>query len=378
MAQTSTMLQQAISGAAFGAALTLSGVWVPSVVLGQLKLDDFRMLRMFLTASGTSILIFGLLSGRGLPKSSPRRPSPISGVLGSSGKYAGNIIGGLMQGLGMALAGACASTVLVQAGLGTYPGLYTISGAAAGGFLFIPINSWIQKRNAAMKTKTMGFDQKEKAADPPKLTIYEQIGVSRSTCILAMEAAQVVMIRGLALHKNGSTTTHATDKAFIDPIVGGLLVGLAQTIALSVRGSPLGVSNVFEEMGNILWAGVDAVTSLRGINHRQPRKKLSVTGLAFAGGMVLAAAGITRFVLPAFKDPSTIAALVDRGRPRSLAKSPTALRAMVGGVLIGLGSRISGGCTSGHGISGLGLLSTSSLVTTTCMFGGGIVFAQLL
>ncbi|KAH7012735.1 uncharacterized protein B0I36DRAFT_356101 [Microdochium trichocladiopsis] len=153
-------------------------------------------------------LIFGLFSGRGLPKSSPRSPSPISGVLGSSGKYAGNIIGGLMQGLGMALAGACASTVLVQAGLGTYPGLYTISGAAAGGFLFVPISSWIQKRNAAMKTEEMGFDQKGKAADPPKLTVYEQIGISRSTCILATEAAQVVMIRGLALHKNGSYTAH--------------------------------------------------------------------------------------------------------------------------------------------------------------------------
>ncbi|KAH7012668.1 uncharacterized protein B0I36DRAFT_340043 [Microdochium trichocladiopsis] len=143
-------------------------------------------------------LIFGLFSGRGLPKSSPRSPSPISGVLGSSGKYAGNIIGGLMQGLGMALAGACASTVLVQAGLGTYPGLYTISGAAAGGFLL----------NAAMKTEEMGFDQKGKAADPQKLTVYEQIGISRSTCILATEAAQVVTIRGLALHKNGSYTAH--------------------------------------------------------------------------------------------------------------------------------------------------------------------------
>jgi len=51
----STLVRQAVSGAAFGAALCLSGVWVPSVVLGQLRLEDFRMLRMFLTASGASM-----------------------------------------------------------------------------------------------------------------------------------------------------------------------------------------------------------------------------------------------------------------------------------------------------------------------------------
>ncbi len=43
-----------VSGAAFGAALTASGVFRPSVILAQLKFQNFHMLQAFLTATSTS------------------------------------------------------------------------------------------------------------------------------------------------------------------------------------------------------------------------------------------------------------------------------------------------------------------------------------
>lgn len=42
------------AGAVFGAALTLSRVYVPTVIINQLKLRDFHMLEVFLTASASS------------------------------------------------------------------------------------------------------------------------------------------------------------------------------------------------------------------------------------------------------------------------------------------------------------------------------------
>ncbi len=46
---------------------------------------------------------------------------------------------------------------------------------------------------------------------------------------------------------------------------------------------------------------------------------------------------------------------------------------IVGGILVGLGSRISGGCTTGHGVCGLARLSFRSLIATVCfMFTGAI------
>jgi len=52
--------------------------------------------------------------------------------------------------------------------------------------------------------------------------------------------------------------------------------------------------------------------------------------------------------------------------------------ALLGGVLLGLGSRWAGGCTSGHGISGTMQLSVSSWISALFFFIGGILMAQLI
>ena len=44
-----------------------------------------------------------------------------------------------------------------------------------------------------------------------------------------------------------------------------------------------------------------------------------------------------------------------------------------GGVLVGLGTRISGGCTSGHGISGVGRFSLRSIIATMTFMIVGIL-----
>jgi uncharacterized membrane protein YedE/YeeE len=50
----------------------------------------------------------------------------------------------------------------------------------------------------------------------------------------------------------------------------------------------------------------------------------------------------------------------------------------LGGVAIGYGSRLAGGCTSGHSIAGLSLLNPPSLVASIGFFVGGIVMVQTL
>jgi uncharacterized protein len=50
----------------------------------------------------------------------------------------------------------------------------------------------------------------------------------------------------------------------------------------------------------------------------------------------------------------------------------------VAGLFIGFGTRLGGGCTSGHGIFGLSNLELPSLVTTISFMAGGILTTQLL
>lgn len=51
---------------------------------------------------------------------------------------------------------------------------------------------------------------------------------------------------------------------------------------------------------------------------------------------------------------------------------------VMGGFLVGFGSRYAGGCTSGHAISGLSNLQWPSLIATCCFFTGGLIMANIL
>jgi len=65
---------------------------------------------------------------------------------------------------------------------------------------------------------------------------------------------------------------------------------------------------------------------------------------------------------------------------RALALGPAGKLAwtFVGGVFIGVGTRLAGGCTSGHGIFGVSNLERASLVTTITFMLAGIVTTHLL
>jgi len=50
---------------------------------------------------------------------------------------------------------------------------------------------------------------------------------------------------------------------------------------------------------------------------------------------------------------------------------------ILGGILVGFGARYAGGCTSGHGISGLSNLQLPSLIAIVGFFIGGLVMVHL-
>lgn len=62
----------------------------------------------------------------------------------------------------------------------------------------------------------------------------------------------------------------------------------------------------------------------------------------------------------------------------SLLTVPGSVLMIVGGFLVGFGSRYAGGCTSGHGIAGLAELQVPSLIALVGFFVGGIVVTFVL
>ncbi len=59
--------------------------------------------------------------------------------------------------------------------------------------------------------------------------------------------------------------------------------------------------------------------------------------------------------------------------PNSAESAGGLARLLLGGALVGFGTRYAGGCTSGHTISGIASLNLPSVVATGAFFAGGLI-----
>ncbi len=129
----------------------------------------------------------------------------------------------------------------------------------------------------------------------------------------------------------------------ISALIGGALIALSLAIMLITTGRITGLSGLF--------AGF-----LRGTAGDWAWRAYFVAGMFVVGGVFR--------VL----EPSTF----DRA-----ARVPLWLVA-ISGVLVGVGTRASNGCTSGHGLCGMSRLSKRSIIATITFFGVGVVTATVI
>jgi len=113
---------------------------------------------------------------------------------------------------------------------------------------------------------------------------------------------------------------------WISALAGGVLIGLAATLLLWLTGRIAGISGI---VGGVL----------------QPRQGEVAWRAAFLVGLIAAGAAWL-WLVPGAYTPR-------QGFP------PVLL--VVAGLLVGFGTRLGNGCTSGHGVCGLGRLSLRSL-----------------
>lgn len=124
----------------------------------------------------------------------------------------------------------------------------------------------------------------------------------------------------------------------VSGLVGGLLIGLAVTLLLVLNGRIGGISGI---VGGLLAFGG------RDLGWRA----------AFVAGLVLGA----------------LAYAISAGAA-SVVEVRTSLPVVVaGGVLVGFGTRLGSGCTSGHGICGLARFSRRCVVATSVFFSVAIL-----
>ena len=134
-----------------------------------------------------------------------------------------------------------------------------------------------------------------------------------------------------------------TDFEVLMPLTGGILIGIAASMMLLFSGRIAGVSGIFG--GMIFQQGKERAWRLSFI-----------TGL-IAGGILLYTINTEFF---------------ENSSGRGL------LAVNIAGLLVGIGTRIGGGCTSGHGVCSIGRLSVRSIVATVTFVFAGMITVVLV
>ena len=162
------ILTGVLMGVVFGFALEKSRVFEPGIIVGQMQLRNFIMLKIFLTAVATGAVVLAVLNGLGYVKLQPK-----------AAIYAADIVGGLILGAGISLAGACPGTTLAQIGVGYRDALFTLFGGLCGAVAFTYAQPWLDK--ALIGTA-------------PKVIFTDLLGIPYWQGALGLAAAIVVVL----------------------------------------------------------------------------------------------------------------------------------------------------------------------------------------
>jgi uncharacterized membrane protein YedE/YeeE len=129
---------------------------------------------------------------------------------------------------------------------------------------------------------------------------------------------------------------------YIEAVLGGALIGLASALPLWWEGRIAGASGILEGLVDF-------------------KKKVN-TSLYFTLGLI---SGPMIFFL-------------FREKPQEILSLNIDWKLFASAFLVGLGARMGGGCTSGHGVCGISRLSKRSLAATAVFLGIAILVATFL
>ncbi len=151
-----------IFGLAFGFLLQKGGVGKYHILLGQLLLQDWTVVKVMMTAVVVGMV--GIFALHHFAKVNLHiKPT----------KLGANIIGGLLFGAGFALIGYCPGTGVAALGQGSWDALFGMAGLIAGSWLYAELSGTLKKTV-------------EKWGDLGKLTLAEVLHIPRGALVAMM------------------------------------------------------------------------------------------------------------------------------------------------------------------------------------------------
>lgn len=313
------------------------------VIMNQFSFRDNTMLVMFLTASATSALAIGAMKAA---SKSSREAAEAAGAKYLKSQTMGAVavgIGGILIGAGMSMAGTCPGTIWAQLGAGQPKTLITFAGAIVGAAIIALTHHRIRPMLELIA--------------PESRTVASILGMSTlasSALVAGVFAAVVAVVLAVpGFYKPLPGAADIFGYEHWHPVIGGILVGLVQVPLTLGVGKNLGASTSFSVIASNMMRSVGFVNDYtRPLVGGRAYWDILFVAFATAGAAFAALSGNTWYTWNEM--PVTEA------------------EAFVGGILLLIGARIASGCTSGHGITGVGHGSLISMVGVAGIFVGGI------
>ncbi|KAB2919298.1 MAG: YeeE/YedE family protein [Hyphomicrobiaceae bacterium] len=332
-----------IIGFAFGWIVFATNFCTMGSISDFMSFGDFRRFRAWVLAGAVALIGTQMLQMAGLVDLSK------SMYLTASFNWFGNLVGGLMFGFGMVLAGGCASKNLARLGGGDLRALVTLLVIAlfaymAMGGLLGPIRNWLDQTTAInlanLKIGTQGLGT--------VANHYLGLSVARADVVLALAIAGLALLYCFAdaAFRGSPVQVWSGIGVGLCVVAGWALTGLAFDELAERPTAPISLTYVRPTGDTVEWLQRFTAARIPGFG--------VATVLGAILGAFVAAKASGRFQLTTFADVRDM------------------LRNLGGAALMGVGGVMALGCTIGQAVTGISTLAAGSFVTFAAIVFGGI------
>ena len=325
-----------IIGFLFGAILQYAKLNKYNTISGLALFENFAVAKAILIAIGVGAVLVNVEIGLGFA-SYHTKPILIGGIM----------MGGLIFGIGMAILGYCPGTLPVSLGEGSLDALVGILGGLVAGLLYTIILPSIHG--------ILG-------PDLGNITLKSSLGENTFLFYVL-----VIIISGFFISL--SFWIHRLEKTKdLKWLFAGIALAVLNAIVFLtvVSNRPIGASTTYPYLS-------DLITGTTGNEYFTKIKEPGQWELIFLGG-----AFISGLALSLIRKDFKLTLIHDNWR-KYKGDSPVKriIWSFIGGFLIIIGSRMAGGCTSGHIISGGMQLAASSFIFAIFVFAGLLTTGRL-
>jgi uncharacterized protein len=166
---------------------------------------------------------------------------------------------------------------------------------------------------------------------------------------------------------------HDRSKRYLNPYVGGVLLGLTLLAANYISGRGLGASGAIK---SVVVAGVETAAPVHAATaHFYQEYKEEHSGNPLNTWLVFQVMGV---IVGGFVSGAIAGRLELKTEHHPAITSKRRLMfALAGGILFGFGSQMGRGCTSGSALSGMAVLSLQGFISTAAIFGSAFALAYI-